>query len=170
MKNMDELIGKSTLSATFPLLKRVADENSLKLNRAKDFNRVRKLLSERYTLVSCKLIMIFGIFLLSSCGGSDNHENLSNTHYVNEDFKVASKWMDGRSDKFILIQRLVEDTTMYAEWETSSCGCGDRNDKKWWNYKLGDTVHFDHIRKDRFFKIENPKESIIVTDTLFMKR
>lgn len=45
---MNQLIGKSKVTTVLPLLERVAEENSLKLNRANDFKKARVLLSERY--------------------------------------------------------------------------------------------------------------------------
>ena len=47
---MKELIGKSKVSDVLPLLRIVAEENGLTLNRAKDFKQARTLLENRYTL------------------------------------------------------------------------------------------------------------------------
>lgn len=47
---MNILIGKSKITDVLPLLNRVAEENSLKLNRAADFKKARQILSMRYKL------------------------------------------------------------------------------------------------------------------------
>ena len=47
---MDKMIGRSKVTDVLPLLNRVAEENSLKLNRANDFKKARQILSERYKL------------------------------------------------------------------------------------------------------------------------
>jgi hypothetical protein len=39
----------------------------------------------------------------------------------------------------------IKDSTSFIEWRTTT--------EKYYNYKVGDTVHFDHIRRDRWFKI-----------------
>lgn len=44
------LVGKSKVSDCLPLLERIASENGLKLNRAKDFKQARNLLESRYTV------------------------------------------------------------------------------------------------------------------------
>ena len=48
MIKLDDMIGKSKVTDVLPLLEIVAEENALKLNRASDFKKARKLLSERY--------------------------------------------------------------------------------------------------------------------------
>jgi len=48
--NIADLIGKSRVSDAMPLLKIVAEEKRLNLNRVKDFNEARRLLEERYTI------------------------------------------------------------------------------------------------------------------------
>lgn len=47
---MKELIGKSKITSVLPLLKMVASENGLKLNRAKDFKKARVILENRYKI------------------------------------------------------------------------------------------------------------------------
>ena len=47
---MKELIGKSKVTSVLPLLKMVAEENGLKLSRAKDFKQARNILENRYKI------------------------------------------------------------------------------------------------------------------------
>lgn len=47
---MKEIIKKSKLTVVLPLLKIVAEENNLKLNRNKDFKKAVSLLEERYKI------------------------------------------------------------------------------------------------------------------------
>jgi len=44
----------------------------------------------------------------------------------------------------------LKDTTAFLEWRTSA--------EKYYNYNIGDTVHFEHIRKERWFKINKRKK------------
>ena len=47
---MNQIIGKSKVTDVLPLLKIVAEENSLKLNRAVDFKKAREILANRYSV------------------------------------------------------------------------------------------------------------------------
>lgn len=52
---MREIINNSKLSHVLPLLKIVAEENNLKLNRVKDFKKIRILLENRYKVNRWKI-------------------------------------------------------------------------------------------------------------------
>ncbi len=54
----------------------------------------------------------------------------------------------------VLVQDL-EDTTQFFELPTCNNGKPALINKDWYyNHKVGDSVHFEYIRKDRYFKIE----------------
>ena len=52
---MKEVLNKSKMSDVLPLLKIVAEENNLKLNRVKDFKKIRILLENRYKVNRWKI-------------------------------------------------------------------------------------------------------------------
>ena len=54
INKMDELIGRSTLSATLPLLENIAEIHGLRLNRSIEFKKARILLASRYNVTRCK--------------------------------------------------------------------------------------------------------------------
>lgn len=86
------------------------------------------------------LIAIF-CFLFSSC--SENQEKDPNMLYGQKCI-LRNKWISGRhSDHYFLIS-LLEDSTMVREWWV--------RDEKFWTRDIGDTLTFDYIRKDGFFK------------------
>lgn len=58
--------------------------------------------------------------------------------YTNDKFHNATQ------NHTLLIMDL-KDTTSFLEWRTSA--------EDYYNYNVGDTVHFKHIRKERWFKI-----------------
>jgi hypothetical protein len=50
--------------------------------------------------------------------------------------------------------------TNIADVDNEGCGCGDARifaitNELWYNKRVGDNLHFDYIRKSRFFKIVN---------------
>ena len=73
--------------------------------------------------------------------------------YYDRDFRIAScqgstAWRNGKFsgvDKRWLLQDL-RDTSLYAEWPVES-------DQAFFTFGAGDTVHFDYIRKNRFFRV-----------------
>jgi hypothetical protein len=50
-----EILDKSKMGHVLPLLKIVAEENNLKLNRVKDFKKIRILLENRYKVNRWKI-------------------------------------------------------------------------------------------------------------------
>lgn len=50
-KIFNKLIGKSKISEVLPLLKTVAKEHGLSLNRVDDFKKARVLLVSRYNII-----------------------------------------------------------------------------------------------------------------------
>ena len=71
--------------------------------------------------------------LLASCQDKDYVSKNDNLYRG-----VSREW---------LIQS-VKDTCLYTRWDVT-------DDSAWFNSSIGDTLHFDYIRKDRFFKIHN---------------
>lgn len=99
--------------------------------------------------------LLFLLVVLSSCGGTSPDKRV---HYVDIDCKIVSfsretnvRGKRSYVDKVILMQNL-SDTTLYAEISQH-----DENfhfsDGRYYSWKIGDTLHFDWIRKERFFSI-----------------
>lgn len=49
-------------------------------------------------------------------------------------------------DYYKILIRDLYDTTLFAVWPT--------NKEAYYNYKIGDTIHFDLINKSRYFRID----------------
>lgn len=106
-----------------------------------------------------KLIIIL-LFLFTISCKEKNHDEL----YFNEKFKIVKTNESSAitNDKFHepifvkkwLIQRL-SDTTMYAELSNYDDYYFKITNTLWYNKNIGDTLYFEYIRKDRFFKIYN---------------
>ena len=111
---------------------------------------------------------------LSACTEDPQKElaKKQKTYYLNEDFvlvdrKETQSYNTDR-DKPVNIRTWVihrvsgaNDSIEVAEImsESSDCGCqpGDNfaiTDELWYGKKVGDKLHFDFIRKDRFFKVK----------------
>lgn len=98
------------------------------------------------------LIVIIGC-IVNSCT-----QKLPDHVYHNMFLKVVSvqeptHWRHGKYhgvDKRWLLQDL-KDTTLYCEWAYMK-------DSTYFSTLVGDTVHFDYIRKDRFFHIKYRKK------------
>ena len=51
---MKEVIGKSKVSTALILMEPIAKENNLRLNRPKEFKKVREIIEERYKVIKWK--------------------------------------------------------------------------------------------------------------------
>ncbi len=86
--------------------------------------------------------------LIISCS---NDSQKDNGLVYNQKCVVRNKWISGRfSDHYLLIS-LAEDSMMVREWRTT--------DKIFWKKGIGDTVFFNFIRKDLFFKADGLYEN-----------
>jgi hypothetical protein len=96
------------------------------------------------------LFLIITIFLLTSCGGSELKD--PNLLYGQKCI-LRNKWISGRhSDHYFLIS-LLEDSTMIREFYVRK--------EKFWIRNIGDTLTFDYIRKDAFFKSNGNYEILL---------
>ena len=92
------------------------------------------------------------IAIFASCEGRSKPD--SNIHYINMDCVIVEKIpsvgsFSKRTSKAFLIRGL-EDTTLYSEYV--DLYRYDMSDSLYYSSKVGDTLHFDYIRKNRFFK------------------
>jgi len=99
--------------------------------------------------------MVLMIIILFAVGCQQSIREQKATLYYNEKvIIVGSSASCGVTDiKTWLIQR-VTDTTQFAE--LSSVLCNEDYHitlEQWYNKNIGDTLYFDYIRKNRFFKI-----------------
>ena len=86
------------------------------------------------------------------------------THFMEEKFVLIEKEEremvvngDTKNVRFWKIQRVVtlNDSIFVADIDDSGCGCGIITDELWYNRNVGDVLHFEYIRKDRFIKVKN---------------
>lgn len=108
--------------------------------------------------MTCMSIMTCAVMCLSACFGTAPVEPNDAIHYINVDCRVVEKSKGssgGRNvvyeQKYFLVQ-LLSDTTMYTEWR-GPYGYGVY-DSVYYSTNMGDTVHFDYIRKNRFWRMK----------------
>lgn len=100
--------------------------------------------------------ILFLALILISCG--DKLTPNKKFHYIDIDCQIVSfsqetnvRGKRAYIDKVVLI-RNMSDTTLYAELSQD-----DEHfrfsDSQYYSWKIGDTLHFDWIRKERFFSI-----------------
>ena len=113
-----------------------------------------------------KLLFVLTMILItaSSC---EEKEKTTENFFLNEDFILIDKKEEIVGDNATrirtwLIQRVIQvgDSLDIAEIVTNgeSCGCGQAfeiTDELWYNKEIGDKLHFDYIRKSRFFRKAN---------------
>lgn len=92
------------------------------------------------------------IAIFASCEGRSKPD--SNIHYINMDCVIVEKIpsvgsFSKRTSKAFLIRGL-EDTTLYSEYV--DLYRYTMTDSLYYSSEVGDTLHFDYIKKSRFFK------------------
>lgn len=103
------------------------------------------------------LILCLGLF---SCSYPYKQEK----YYVDDDCKIIAmgnqcsltedKFRTPQLCNFILVQR-VDDTTLYMQLNTCNLPDYVKIDAKWlYEHNPGDIIHFDYIKKERFFTID----------------
>lgn len=119
-------------------------------------------------------ILILTLFLVS-CATKITEKD----YYMNEDFTLIDRvettsikddspvtvwtWVIKRnitSGDSIEIAKISNLSTI----DQQSCGCGNSkvftiNNELWYNKKIGDNLHFDYIRRSRFFKVAQSNET-----------
>jgi hypothetical protein len=129
--------------------------------------------------------MFSSVILLTSCSKSeeDKQKERIATYYLDEDFVLVSAKEDiaggdnGNAYKVRtwVIARVVRehpDTIQQAEIMTKvatntkdDCNCGSKDflitNELWYGKPIGSKLHFDFIRKDRFFKLPAAKVLVI---------
>ena len=113
------------------------------------------------------LIILIGIAIFQSCTVVVTPDE--DIHYVNDDFVLLDKYEEKmviggetRNIRTWKIMRIttegVGDSVMVAEInnkDANNCNCGIITDELWFKRNVGDILHFDYIRKDRFFSTKN---------------
>ena|ERR1700741_236821 len=108
-------------------------------------------------LFTALALMLSSLILTSSCSG-DKPKADEKIHYVNLDCRVVGFGSDmtrGKNAhyyKVVLIQSL-RDTSMFMEFSQTHYE-PSLTDAEYYNWKIGDTIHFDFIKKERFFKMD----------------
>ncbi len=113
------------------------------------------------------LIILFVIGIFQSCTVKIDPKDF----YINEDFVLIDKYdkdvvVNGytknlRTWEIVKIETTIDSMFVgiiqnYSDDNKKSCGCGGKNliitDELWNSKEVGDILHFDYIRKDRFHK------------------
>lgn len=106
--------------------------------------------SDSFLFLIALSIGIIAIF--ASCEGRSKPN--SNIHYINMDCvifeKIPSVGSFGRHNSKAFLIRGVKDTTLYSEYV--DLHRYTMPDSVYYNHEVGDTLHFDFIKKNRFFK------------------
>lgn len=112
------------------------------------------------------LIIILGIAIFQSCSVTitPNEE----AHYIDDDFILLEKNEENiavgdeiRTIRTWKIQRITADVVdsvmvgIIDNKDDNGCGCGIITDELWFKRNVGDILHFDYIRKNRFFPVKN---------------
>jgi hypothetical protein len=93
--------------------------------------------------------------LLVSCGGDDEpFKPVLETHFINEDFVIIEKNCYDTHDYTFLIQS-VSEPTYFFKWTDSDTGLDNITTKQFYSKGIYDTLHFDYIKRERFFKCKN---------------
>lgn len=99
------------------------------------------------------VLFIMSMFLVS-CGGDDEpFKPETETHFINEDFIIIEKSCYNTHDYVFLIQS-VSEPTFFFRW-TDSDDITDITTKQYYSHGINDTLHFDYIKRNRFFKCDN---------------
>jgi hypothetical protein len=115
-------------------------------------------------------IFIFTVIALSSCTETDDAAERQKVYFLNEDFTLVdrreiSSYNADRHEPLtirtwvIVRDNATADSVYVAELTVEK---SQKNEKGkdfvitsdlWYNKKIGDKLHFDFIRKDRFFRV-----------------
>ena len=118
---------------------------------------MKKLIILLITLVFTVVgLVIYGLYR-HVYGTYHHHELYFNAHGIIVEMNgnteaFVGKFHKPQNCKTVLIQDAV-DTTLFVE--LSTCNYQYIVDTEWfYNHKVGDSVRFDYIRKDRYFRIQ----------------
>ena len=115
------------------------------------------------------IFIVFSVFLVSCEHNDRTNQKIFATNF---DMKIVAVNYDGNTstdDKFhtpqavsIILLETVKEPKLYVEINTSKIyhefGSNIHIDKVWmYNHKVGDTVHFDYLRKEHFFELKERK-------------
>ena len=99
-------------------------------------------------------ILLVTALLLVSCGDdSPPFKPEAETHFIDENFIILEKSCYDTHDYVFLIQS-VSEPTFFFRW-TDSDDIDDITTKQYYSHGINDTLHFDYIKRNRFFKCDN---------------
>jgi hypothetical protein len=113
-----------------------------------------------------KLLYLIGLSVIYSCT-SDTAEPFkpnSITHFINEDCVLIEKRIYD-SEKYTFLLQSVSNPNYYFLWTDKTYGFDDINTEKFYTYGISDTLHWDYIRKDRFFINDDIKIKIKINNS-----
>lgn len=144
----------------------------------------KKSLTLLVTLHVVLIAMFSSVILLTSCKSKEEKQKERETaYYLNEDFILVNAKEDivggdnGNAYKVRtwMIMRVIKeypDSIQQAEIISKvatnpkdDCNCRSKDfiitNELWYSKPVGSTLHFDHIRKDRFFKLPAIKVPVV---------
>lgn len=102
-----------------------------------------------FTLFAFALFYYITIIFFNDAKAVDPH-----VHYINVDFiiddKIVRKNHRGEIEKLFSIH-MIQDTNVYGEYK-SNIKEREMDEYIWNKYQKGDTLHFDYIVKNRFYR------------------
>jgi len=123
-----------------------------------------------------KILLFFILMLVVSCASEEEKQlKREKTYFLNEDFILVDKKEDVTSKdgtpvkiRTWVVHRINNPVDSIYVGEISStvvedenCACMGGNfyisNELWYNKEIGDNLHFDHIRKSRFYKVKKEK-------------
>lgn len=99
------------------------------------------------------LIWLISLLLITSCGETDECAPKDQTQfYIDVDCIIVEKIpiipvLNHTSKAFLI--RMISDTTKYSEF--TNVVNDYMEDEYYYNHEVGDTLHFDYVRRERFF-------------------
>ena len=110
-----------------------------------------------------RLLTIFVVIIIAltiqqsttGCSSKVKAEPDTSVYYIDVDFTIVEKGFGKEGKKYFLIKG-VKDTTLYSVYYGISHSA-NISDASYYNKYIGDVLHFDYIKKNRFFHIQPKK-------------
>ena len=121
-----------------------------------------KLTTREFQSVIVSILLIITCFTFPSCNDNSNEPN-EDFYY---DYECVLVWKHMDSEGKIFLIQSVEDPELYREISSQDvgvsggdmyCSCNriDLSDANFYSKKVDDVLHFDYIRKDKFWRSED---------------
>jgi hypothetical protein len=102
------------------------------------------------------LLLIGGCVSFFGCGEKEVFHPKKESHFIDEDFILIQKNVFNSNEYTFLIQSTSEPNYFFL-WTEEDVNFPEITTQQFYSYGIGDTLHYDYIQKNRFFKCENIK-------------